>query len=191
MPWRWTQRAAVAVLGLLLIPITSQAALISITPSFSTVGVGDTFSVNVHVDQAVDLTSWQFDLKYNPLLLRAESVMEGPFLNSFGTTSFLPGVIDNSTGDITLVSNAFVDFGPLPNGNGELSIVHFKALGLGVSPLDLQNLFLNFNSGVNSTNASISVVPIPGTAILMGAGCVLLLIVWAIQRRRTQLGAVV
>lgn len=185
MTWRWTQRAAVAVLGLLLIPIATQAALISMTPSLSTVDVGDTFSVNVHVDQTVDLTSWQFDLKYDPLLLRAESVMEGPFLSSFGATSFVPGVIDNSTGDITLVSSAFVDFGPLPNGNGELAIVHFKALGLGVSPLDLQNLSFNFNSGLNSTNASVSVVPIPGTAILMGAGCALLLTVWAIQRRRT------
>lgn len=191
MIWRCSQRAAVAVLGLLLIPITSQAALISITPSLSTVDVGDTFSVNVHVAQAVDLTSWQFDLKYNPLLLRAESVAEGPFLNSFGTTLFLPGVIDNSTGDITVVTNAYVDFGPLPNGDGELAIVHFKALGPGVSPLDLQNLFLNFNSGVNATNANVSVVPIPGTAILMGAGCVLLLTVWAIGRWRTQPGTVV
>lgn len=188
---KWTQRAAVALLGLFLIPITSQAALISITPSLSTIGVGDTFSVNVHVDQAVDLTSWQFDLKYNPLLLRAEAVTEGPFLNSFGTTLFSPGVIDNSTGDMTLVTNVFVDFGPLPNGNGELAIVHFRALGLGVSPLDLQNLFLNFNSGVNATNASVSVVPIPGTAILMEAGCVLFLTVWAIGRWRTQAGTVV
>ncbi len=191
MRWRRTQRAAITVLGLLLIPIASHAALISITPSLSTVGVGDTFSVNVHVAQAVDLTSWQFDLKYDPLLLHAESVTEGPFLNSFGTTLFSPGVIDNSTGDITIVTDAFVDFGPLPNGNGELAIVHFKALGLGVSSLDLQNLFLNFNSGANATNASVSVAPIPGTAILMGAGCVLLLMVWAIQCRRTQPGTVV
>ena len=190
MIWRWSQRAAAAVLGLLLIPITSHAALISITPSLSIVGVGDTFSVNVHVAQAVDLTSWQFDLKYDPLLLRAESVTEGPFLN-FGTTLFSPGVIDNSIGDITIATNAFIDFGPLPSGDGELAIVHFKALSLGISPLDLQNLFLNFNSGVNAVNASVSVVPIPGTAILMGAGCVLLLTIWAIGRGRIQPGTVV
>lgn len=182
---RWRHRSVVAILGLLLIPITSHAALISITPSLSIVGVGDTFSVNVHVDQAVDLTSWQFDLKYDPLLLRAESVMEGPFMNSFGATLFGPGAIDNSTGNVTIVTDAFVDFGPLPNGNGELAIVHFKALGLGVSSLDLQNLFLNLNSGVNATNASVSVVPIPGTATLMGAGGVLILTVWAIGRWRT------
>src|ERR1044072_7767155 len=114
MIWKRTQRAAVAVLSLFLTPVTSQAALISITPSLSTVGVGDIFSVNVHVAQAVDLTSWQFDLKYDPLVLRAESVTEGPFLNSFGTTltpptSFGPGSIDHTIGLISGVTNFFVD----------------------------------------------------------------------------------
>lgn len=191
MTWQWTQRVAIAVLGLVLIPLTSQAALISLTPPLSTVGLGDIFSVNVHVAGAVDLTSWQFDLKYNPSLLQAESVTEGPFLNSFGTTLFQPGVIDHSTGEISLVTNAFVDFTPLPNGDGELAVVHFKALGLGISPLELRNLFLNLDSNVTATNGSVSVVPIPGTAILMGAGCLLLLTVWGIGRWRTTPTAIV
>lgn len=175
-------------LALLLLPTVGQTATISITPPLSTVGLGDIFSVNVHVAGAVDLTSWQFDLKYNPLLLQAESVTEGPFMSSFGTTLFQPGVIDHSTGEISLVTNAFVDFTPLPNGDGELAIVHFKALGLGVSPLELRNLFLNLDSNVTATNGSVSVVPIPGTALLMSSGMLLL---WGIGQWRTRTGAVV
>ena len=175
-------------LALLLLPTVGQTATISITPPLSTVGLGDIFSVNVHVAGAVDLTSWQFDLKYNPLLLQAESVTEGPFMSSFGTTLFQPGVIDHSTGEISLVTNAFVDFTPLPNGDGELAIVHFKALGLGVSPLELRNLFLNLDSNVTATNGSVSVVPLPGTALLMSSGMLLL---WGIGQWRTRTGAVV
>jgi hypothetical protein len=117
--------------------------------------------------------------------LRAESVTEGPFLNSFGTTLFQPGVIDHSTGDITLVTNAFVDLAPLPNGDGDLAVVHFKALGLGLSSLELRNIFLDLNSGVTATPASVSVVPIPGTALLMSAG---LLLVWGIAQWSTRTG---
>ena len=175
-------------LALLLLPTVGETATVSITPPLSTVGVGDIFSVNVYVAGAVDLTSWQFDLKYNPSLLQAESVTEGPFLNSFGTTLFQPGVIDHSTGEISLVTNAFVDFTPPPNGDGELAIVHFKALGLGVSPLELRNLFLNLDSNVTATNGSVSVVPIPGTALLMSSGMLLL---WGIGQWRTRTGAVV
>lgn len=191
MTWKWTQRAAVAVLGLVLAPITGQTAVISITPPLSTVGVGGTFPVNFHVTGAVNLESWQFDLKYNPLLLQAESVTEGPFLASSGATLFVPGFIDQTTGLISGTAGFFVDLPPAPSGDGELAIVHFKALGLGLSSLELRDLFLNGNSGVTGTNASVSVVPLPGTAMLMGAGCLLLITVWGIRRWRTQPGTVV
>lgn len=180
MTWQWTQRVAIVVVGLVLIPLTSQAALISITPSLSTVGVGDTFSVNVHATQASDLGSWQFDLKYNPLLLQAQSVTEG----SPGFTLLSEGFIDQSGGLISGTAGFFSDLPPAPS-EGELAIVHFKALGLGISPLELQNLFLNTDPNVTATNGSVSVVPLPGTAILMGAGGLLLLTVWGIGRWRT------
>lgn len=174
-------------MGLVLIPLTSQAALISITPPLSTVGVGDTFSVNVHATQAGDLGSWQFDLKYNPLLLlQAQSVTEG----SPGFTLLSEGFIDQTSGLISGTAGFFSDLPPPPS-EGELAIVHFKALGLGISPLQLQNLFLNTAPNGTATNGSVSVVPLPGTAILMGAGGLLLLMVWGIGRWRAQVGSVV
>ena len=55
-------------------------------------------------------TFWQFDLGFDSTLLMATSVSEGPFMWSLGATSFVPGVIDNTTGVISLVSDAYVDF---------------------------------------------------------------------------------
>lgn len=189
MRGRWTQRAAIVILGLVLSPLTSQAAFINITPSLSTVGVGDTFAVNVHVTQGtpvVDISPWNFDLKYNPLLLRAESVTEG----SPGFSLLTPGFIDQTSGLISGTAGFFSGLPPAPS-EGDLAVVHFKALGLGVSPLELQNLLLNFDSGVTPANASVSVVPLPGTATLMGGGCLLLLTFWALGRWRTEPGTVV
>lgn len=40
--------------------------------------VGDTFAVNVNVDGVSDLYAWQLDLTFDPTLLAAVSVSEGP-----------------------------------------------------------------------------------------------------------------
>jgi hypothetical protein len=39
----------------------------------------------------VDLTSWQFDLAFNPIIVQANLVTEGPFMSAFGATLFIPG----------------------------------------------------------------------------------------------------
>lgn len=178
--------AVLAILFMILLPAPGQSALISITPPLSTVGVGDTFSVNIHVAQAGDISPWQFDLKYNPLVLQAQSITEG----SSGFSLLSEGFIDQTSGLISGTAGLFSGLPPAPS-DGDLAVVHFKALGLGISPLQLQNLLLNFDSNVPATNASVSVVPLPGTAILMGAGGLLLLMVWAIGRWRTEPGTIV
>ena len=192
---RWEQLAVVAVLGLMLIPAPGQTAMMSITPPVSTVAVGDAFSVNAHVAGAADLTSWQFDLAYDPSLLHVDVVTERAFLQSFGTivsqpTSFSLGVIHNNAGEISLVTNASIDFPPLPNGDGDLAIVHFKALGLSTSPLQLRNIIFNDVPETNVINANVHAVPLRGTAALMGAGGLLLLLIWKVGRWRLRPGTV-
>jgi hypothetical protein len=68
-----------------------------ISAPFVTVGVGNTFTIPIRITGATDLSSWQFDLAFDPTLVRANSVTEGPFLSSSGTQStlFVPGFIDN------------------------------------------------------------------------------------------------
>jgi hypothetical protein len=180
----------------LLQPQLSQAT--ALTVDSLVVNIADVFHINLNIVDAVDLTSWQFDLAYNPTILQANLVTEGSFLSSAGTTFFTPGVIDNTTGLISLVSTSYVDFTP-PSGSGVLASVQFTALSAGLSPLTASNVFLNFaDSGFTVSNGAVCVlgnsctgtggggggsVPLPDTAGLFLMGSLLL---WGMRRWQGQ-----
>ncbi|MCA1957605.1 MAG: cohesin domain-containing protein [Nitrospira sp.] len=167
------------LIGLVVLCAPHQGQALLVTVDSAAANVGDSVVLNVDVVDAVDLTSWQFNLSYDPTILHADLVTEGPFLSSAGATLFSPGIIDNTTGLISLVTDSFVDLIP-PSGSGVLATIQFTALNPGLSLVTMSNVFLNFtDSGVSVTNGSIAVVPLPGTAGLMGVG---LLLFWRIGR---------
>lgn len=159
----------------------------TISAPFVTVGVGDTVVIPISIADAVDLTSWQFDMNFAPAIVRADSVDEGPFMSAVGTTLFIPGVIDDVGGSITLVSDFYVDLPPNPSGSGVLANIQFRALAPGVSPLHFSNVFLNLlDSGFQIADGQITVtgpsggpggpspVPEPATLVLVAGGGALL-----------------
>jgi len=138
-----------------------------ISAPFVTVGVGNTFTIPVLITGATALTSWQFDLAFDPTLVRANSVTEGPFLSSSGaqSTLFVPGFIDNGGGHILGVTDLFTDISPPPSGGGVLANIEFTALAPGVSPLTFSNVFLNLSGqGFSTVNGQITVT-LANTAI--------------------------
>src|SRR5437879_738505 len=154
---------ALALASLLLagLPASSVAAVLpTITAGSATVNVGDTFDIAISIASPLEVDSWQFDLAFTASLLRANSVTEGPFLSESGakTTLFSPGVIDNVTGHITLVTDSFVDLPPGPSGSGVIADISFTALAPGISPLTLSNVFLNdLDSGFLTTNGQVTI----------------------------------
>ena len=150
--------------------------------------LGDSFEIAVSissVDAGTGLGAWQFDLAFDPTILQATSVDEGPFLSSSGGSLFGAGVIDNVSGLISLVTDAYVDLPPLPSGAGVLATVHFSAIGLGHTALTPSNVFLDFaDTGFSTLSGDVTVlraaVPEPGTLSLSGLGIALL----ALIRRR-------
>src|ERR1700682_1643744 len=107
-----TLLAALAIASLMVLhPLRVEAGPIISAP-FVTVSVGDTFTIPISITGATDVTSWQFDLAYTPRIVKANSVTEGPFMSAFGITFFTAGVIDNVTGLISLVADAYVDLPP-------------------------------------------------------------------------------
>ena len=56
---------------------------------------GDTLTISISIADAVDLTSWQ---SFDKTIVQANGVTAGPFMSSFGTILFSPGVIDDASG---------------------------------------------------------------------------------------------
>ena len=117
-----------------------------ITAADVTVGVDDVFTIPIAIEDALGLTSWQIDLSFDPAIVAVNQVSEGAFLASFsslGGTIFVPGIIDNGAGVISLIAGMYADLAPLPSGSGVLANIEFVALAPGVSPLLFSNVFLN------------------------------------------------
>jgi hypothetical protein len=152
---------ALSVVSSILIGASMPAVCspVSIQPSSLTDAIGQIFSVNIEITSVTDLYAFEFDLGFNPLVIRAIGITEGPFLPLGGATFFLPGTIDNTFGTIT--SNADTLLGPVSgvSGSGVLATAMFQAVGLGSSEITINNpLFLD------PTGASISEAVQPGGA---------------------------
>ena len=100
---------------------------------------GDTFKVDVMVDEVPNLYAFQFKLKFNPNILQATDVLVAPFLNK--PRRIIMSDVNKETGTVTL---AFTSQYPAEskNGGGTLATITFKVIGEGGSVLDLNDTML-------------------------------------------------
>jgi hypothetical protein len=163
--------------------------ILSITATPSPAVSGSQVTLNVRISGVVDLFAWQFSLAFNPAVLQAVGGTEGSFLTGAGTTSYSPGVIDNTTGKVSFAYSALFGAGPGASGTGVVANMTFNAIAAGSSALNFSDvLFLNTNLNtitlqVTNGNLLVSAVPEPTTALLFAAG---LLGVGALRLRKTQ-----
>jgi len=159
-----------AVAAILAFTVRSSPTVISVEPeNVGRLAVGDTFVVNVTVENCVNVYAVQVDLRYDPTVLNATNIVEGPFLPSFSNT--LP-LINRATGfNDTLPRSVGVYFADTlmdyangtharADGNGVLVTITFKVVGGGSTELQLfphdptiaNNLFGTYFEDRNENN---------------------------------------
>jgi len=105
--------------------------------------IGTSYTVSISTDyNGTDITSWQFDLSYNPHVLRGVSVTNGDLITNatHPDAKFYPGDFNNTEGTLGLTA-AFFFFidepAPLTSGPGTLANVTFEVVGLGDTSITL------------------------------------------------------
>jgi hypothetical protein len=170
----------------------SAVPTVSLQPSTTTPTVGGSFNVLVNISAVTDLYGYQFDIQYNPSILSAASVTEGPFLAAGGATFFIPGAINNIGGTITFTSDVLISALAGVAGSGSLATLNFSALAKGTSALVLSNVeLLDSNlddiafvtSGANVNPVSGNTIPEANSGVLVSFGILGMVILRKVRGR--------
>lgn len=116
--------------------------LIRIDPTQTkNLSVGETFTINVTVENCVKVLAVQVDLRYDPIVLRMLNILEGPFLPSGGETFVIneTRVYEDAEPPYGQVYYVSTILGEVPgvNGSGVLFTVTFEVRSDGSSHLEL------------------------------------------------------
>ena len=120
-----------------------QNATVRIEPVESVVGVGETFTVSVMIDQADELGGFEFTLLFVPTTVTVDSVTVGDLPGSTGREDISIGpTSDNQAGRVSFGAVTVPPDVPGASGTGVLATVTLTAQGFGESPLDLQDVMV-------------------------------------------------
>ena len=111
--------------------------IVNVNPMTTSVQPGDSFSVDIWVENVTDLYGFDVTLNFNPAYLSVESLELGSFLSSgLGGDDF-----NNTTGIINFYNTQISPAGP-KSGSGILFTVNFAAKTTEATmPLDLDESF--------------------------------------------------
>jgi len=174
-------RTALLLFAFLLLPGMASADSVTLNvSSVASVPQGSNFTVDVDISGVTDLYDFQFDLSFDATILQVTNISEGAFLPGSGATFFLPGFIDNSSGNITFNADTLETAISGANGSGTLIEFSFAATSVGTSFLNLDNIILQNSQGdlisSSTTNGSVTVTsvtvptPEPGTFAFLVVG---------------------
>lgn len=118
------------------------SVIVKIVPSDTSVTVGETFLIDVIIDSAKNLGSFQFDIEYWSRIVRTDAACIGDFLGSTGRNVATVGPAIDNTSDSGKVTFGGFSFGTNngPNGTGVLASIRFTAQETGSTVLALKNI---------------------------------------------------
>ncbi|MFH1859487.1 MAG: lamin tail domain-containing protein [bacterium] len=104
------------------------AARVKIHPVFGHARLGGTYTVEIRVEDVVDLYGWQASLYFNPAILRVIAVEEGGFLRGTGTQIYWNSP-DNGTSSLKNIVCTRMGTSTAVSGSGTLACIKFKVIG--------------------------------------------------------------
>jgi hypothetical protein len=154
----------------------AQSVVMRLDPPSQTVDVSSgQFTVDVIIDGVTNLGAYEFELKFDPDVVRFVGVENGPFLSSTGRAlrCQIPWLVDPGTGappDTIHVACGTNDPSPAgPDGSGLLSTVTFAPKKAGTNPLTL--IASTGDTGVsNVAGEDLHAVGQSGEVTIVGAG---------------------
>jgi len=120
--------------------------IVAIDPPEQVVDAGDTFSVKVVIEQAVDLGGYEFTIGFDHSIVEVLDVEVGDFIGSVGCTVIPLGPDLDEAGTATFGA-VTVGCPTGPEGTGDLATVSLKALGEGNTDLALYKVMVFNTSG--------------------------------------------
>jgi hypothetical protein len=131
-------KLVITIMALALLTSNFAAAstlIVSIMPETPAISVGDTFKVDINVSNFSDLQDYQFSLDFDASALTANTITEGPLFGSTLDSYFVAGMIDNTSGAISLTADALFGSGASVSSPGTIAVVEFTALTTGTSAI--------------------------------------------------------
>jgi general secretion pathway protein D len=134
--------AAMAMFSLMALRASGQEATVHVEPPSTEVAADSgPFTVSVVVEGVTNLGAFQFDLTYDPAIVRFVEVKEGLFLASSGRElRCLPPRTGEGSAGLTCVTLGATPEGP--NGSGVLAYITFQPVAPGSSSLHFERVVL-------------------------------------------------
>jgi hypothetical protein len=166
---RWIAGA----LGVALMSTTAQAATVALTPSESTLMLGDTLTLVVKNEGFTTPTGGaDLSLQWDPAVVRVDSLAPvGPGFNFVAPAA--PTGAEQTAGRMDLISLLAPLTGALPSGSFDSMQIGLTAVGLGTTLVELAGVWYEEDVDpipVEYLSATVHVVPLPAAAwALLGA----------------------
>jgi len=110
-----------------------------VDPRVSGAAPTESFSVNIMVANVTNLYAWQFNLTFNPTILEAVDVVEGPFLKQLRTAIMPPPNINNTAGWVYAAAAFFNWEEAGASGSGVLAVAIFRVKTAGMTSLHISS----------------------------------------------------
>ena len=140
------------VLSMVNVTFGQTPPLMYVTPAINSHNPGESFTVDINIQDAVDLFAYEVKLGYNPGILAVADIDEGPFIRD-QTTSPL-GTLWSTIYGADYVYAVCVTMGKYPgvSGSGNLFNVTFNVIDPGACDLDLYDSIMLDSNGALITH---------------------------------------